>query len=192
VSKIDLLMTQGIFMSHQHHSLGSWRVDESGLQPRLDRRVLVRSALGAGAAMAALLGSGSVQALTLEKASPALLGAIPPRKGVVPWDDLREVDAPIGQKPKFPIAMKKLNGRPVVIEGHMMVLEDDDPLDRFLLSAYKAHCPFCSPGGFASVVAIHARPVRVADKPLTMRGTLRLLTDGQSRLFYELDRAVVV
>jgi len=180
-------------MSHQHHSLGSWRFDEGGLRPRLDRRVLVSSALGAGAAMAALLGSGSAQALTLEKASPALLGAIPPRNGVVPWDNLMEVNAPLGQKPKFPVAMTKLNGRPVVIEGHMMVLEDDDPLDRFLLSAYKAHCPFCSPGGFASVVAIHAaRPVRVSDAPLTMRGTLRLLTDGQTRLFYELDKAIVV
>ena len=86
----------------------------------------------------------------------------------------------------------QLNGREVVIEGHMMVLDDDDPLTRFLLTAYNAHCPFCMPGGFASIVAVHAaRPLRVADKPLTMSGILRLLTDSKSAgLLYQLNNAV--
>jgi hypothetical protein len=76
----------------------------------------------------------------------------------------------------------------------MMVLEDDDPLDRFLLTAYQAHCPFCMPGGFASIVAVHAeKPLRVTDKPLTMRGTLRLLSDNKdSQLLYRLDKAVLI
>jgi hypothetical protein len=68
----------GFLMSHSHHPLGSWHVDENGLRPGLDRRVLFRSALGAGAA-AALLESGTAHALTVEKVPPAVLGAIPPR-----------------------------------------------------------------------------------------------------------------
>ncbi len=141
--------------------------------------------------MAGLLGTGSAQALTVEKAAPALLGAIPPRKGVVAWDSLAQVEIPDGEKPRFAAAVMKLNGRPVVIEGHMMVLEDDDPLNRFLLTAYKAHCPFCMPGGFVSVVAVHAeRPLHVTDKPLALRGTLRLLSDNGSKLLYRLDKAL--
>jgi hypothetical protein len=180
-------------MSDQHDRLGNWHLDDSGLQRRLDRRVLVRTALGASVVMAGLTGWGSAHALTLERAPATLFGVIPPRKGVVSWDDLTTVEAPIGQKPQFSAAMTKLNGRSVVIEGHMMVLDDDNPINRFLLTAYQAHCPYCMPGGFASIVAIHAdHPVRVTDKPLTMRGTLRLLADGKSQLFYRLDKAVLV
>ena len=179
-------------MPYQHHALGNWHLGENGGNLRLDRRVLVRSTLGAGAAMAALLGSGSADALTRESLPPSLVGAIPPRKGVVPWAHLAEVEAAYGKKPHFSPATTKLNGRAVVIEGHMMVLDDDNPLKRFLLTAYKAHCPYCMPGGFASIVAIHAeRPLRVTDKPLTMRGTLRLLSDPGSQLLYRLDKAVL-
>jgi hypothetical protein len=180
-------------MSDQHHRLGSWHLEDSGLQHRLDRRVLVRTALGASAAMAGLFGSNAAHALTLEKLPTTLVGAISSREGVVAWDDLTQVEAPIGQKPQFSAAVTKLNGRSVVIEGHMMVLDDDNPINRFLLTAYQAHCPYCMPGGFAAIVAIHAdQPVGVTDKPLTMRGILRLLTDGKSQLFYQLDKAVSV
>lgn len=182
-------------MPHQHRLLGSWHFDEGGaVQPRLDRRMLVTSALGAGAAAAALLGSGSAKAWTLEKLPPALVGAIPPRNGVVPWDDLAQVEVAYGQRPKYSNALSTLNGHPVVIEGHMMALDDDDPLDRFLLTGYKAHCPFCMPGGFASIVAVHAvRPQRITDRPLTMRGTFRLLGDDKnSQLLYRLDHAALV
>ena len=73
-----------------------------------------------------------------------------------------------------------------------MVLDDDDPLTRFLLTAYNAHCPFCMPGGFASIVAVHAtRPLGVADKPLTVSEILRLRTDSKSAgLLYRLNNAV--
>jgi hypothetical protein len=179
-------------MSHQHRPLGSWCLDERGLRLRLDRRVLVRSALGVGATIAALLGSSSAQAFSLQKAPPALLGAIPAREGVLSWDSLAQVEAPYGQVPRFSAALTKLNGQVVVIEGHIMVLDDDNPLQRFLLTAYDAHCPFCIPGGFASIVAVHAeRPFRVADRPLIMSGILRLLTDSNGGgLLYRLDKAV--
>src|SRR5690349_14880601 len=117
-------------MSHQHHPLGHWQLDESGLRLRLDRRTLVRSALIAGLTSGAVFRASSAQALTLEHSSPTLVGAIPPRKGVVPWTDLAAVEIADGQQPKFSAAISKFNGRHVVIEGHVMVLEDDNPLDR--------------------------------------------------------------
>jgi hypothetical protein len=47
------------------------------------------------------------------------------------------------------------------------------------------------PGGFASIVAINAeRPLQVTDKPLALRGTLRLLSDRRSNLLYQLDKAL--
>jgi hypothetical protein len=177
---------------HHRRSLGEWTLDSAGFR-KLDRRSMVGAALAVGAA-ATVFGSKPASALTLEKMPAALVGAIPPRKGVVPWDSLSKVEVRPGQAPKFPEAVAKLDGHSAVIEGHMMVLDDDDPLDRFLLTAYQAHCLFCMPGGFTSIVAIHAaHPVKVMDKPLTMRGNLRLLTDNkESRLLYRLDNATPI
>lgn len=132
-------------MHHHHHPLGKWQLDEGGLRLRLDRRTLVRSALGAGAAAAAFGGTNSAKALTQEQLPPALIGAIPPRKGVLAWSSLAQVKAPLGEKPQFPAEVARLNGNPVVVEGHMMPLGDSDPVQRFLLTAYQAHCPYCMP-----------------------------------------------
>ena len=106
------------------------------IEPR--KRVL-GSALGAGTGAAALLGSGLAHALTLEQAPRALGGAISSFKGVLAWGSLARVETSYGQKPRFPVAMTKLNGHSVVIEGHMTVLDDDDPWS-VLLTAYQAHC----------------------------------------------------
>ena len=47
-------------------------------------------------------------------------------------------------------------------------------------------------GGFGSAVAIRAdHPIRVTDKALTMRGTLRLLDDANTQLVYRLEDAVL-
>jgi hypothetical protein len=48
------------------------------------------------------------------------------------------------------------------------------------------------PGGFGSVVAIRAdHPIRASDKVLTMRGTLRLLSEANTQLVYRLENAVL-
>lgn len=69
-----------------------------------------------------------------------------------------------------------------------MLLDEDNPLSRFLLRAYNTHCPFCMPGGFRSVDAVHSeRASWVVDEPSTMSGSLHLLTGG---LLHQHDRAV--
>jgi hypothetical protein len=63
----------------------------------------------------------------------------------------------------------------------MMPLDDSDSLKRFLLTGYNAHCPFCVPGGFASIVAIPRRSPAAGDRQAARpHGTLRLLSDTKS------------
>jgi hypothetical protein len=70
-----------------------------------------------------------------------------------------------------------------------MLLDEDNPLSRFLLRAYNTHCPFCMPGGFRSVDAVHSeRASWVVDEPLIMSGILPLLTGGCSTSATEQSR----
>jgi hypothetical protein len=178
-------------IQHQCRSLASWALDGSAFRQKLDRRAVFGSALAGGAA-ALFLGSKAASALTVQNTPPIVLGAIPERRGVLPWRTLALTDAQYGQKPKIPAAVQKLDGREVLIEGHMLPLDDSEHVRRFLLSAYNAHCPFCMPGGMVSIVAIRAEAaISLTDKPLTMHGTLRLISERGSSLIYRLDKATL-
>jgi hypothetical protein len=170
-------------------SLSKWTLQENGFRQSLDRRAVFGSALAAGAA-ALLLKGRPASAWTVEAAPPAMFGAIPERDGVLPWRILALTEVEYGQKPKFPAVVQELDGHPVVIEGHMMPLEDDERLQRFLLTRYNAHCPFCMPGGAVSLVAVTAEAeIRATDKQLIMRGTLRLISESAGNLIYRLEHA---
>jgi len=169
-------------------TLGEWRLDAGSFRHTLDRRTVFGSALTGAAAL--LLAGKPAAALTRETISPAALGAIPERHGVLPWRTLALAEIEHGSEPIFPAAVQKLNGREVVVEGHMMTLEDSPRLQRFLLTAYQAHCPFCMPGGAASMIAVRAEAaIAVRDKPLTLRGTLRVGPEQGSSLVYRLENA---
>jgi len=165
---------------------------EPGFRQELDRRILSAAII---AGTAAVLGAGApARALTLETMPEALVGTVPARKGVVPWNSLSKVEVRRGKTPKFPEAITRLDGRKAAIEGYMMVVDDDDPVDCFLLTAYRISGFFAFPSGFTSVVGIRAsQPVKVVDRPLTMRGIFRLLShDGETGLLYRLDDAVPI
>ena len=181
-----------IASSYRRRSLAEWTLD-GAFRENPDRRSVFGAAIVAGAA-AMVLGGAPARALTLEKISPTLVGAIPPRNGIVPWDSLSKVEVRWGQRPRFPDAVAELDGQAVIIEGYMMVLDDDDPVDRFLLTAYRVSGFLCMPGGFTSVVAVGAaHSVRVVSEPLTMRGTFRLLSrNREGGLLYRLDNAVPI
>lgn len=165
---------------------------EPGFRQELDRRILSAAII---AGTAAVLAAGApARALTLEVMPEALVGTVPARKGVVPWNSLSKVEVRRGKALKFPGAVARLDGQRATIEGYMMVLDYNDPVDRFLLTAYRASGFFSFPGEFTSIVAICAsRPVKVVDKPLTMRGIFRLLSHDRERgLLYRLDHAVPI
>ena len=169
-------------------ALGNWRLDGDAFRPKLDRRMALGSALAASAAM--LLGSRPAVAWTEQAVSPAVLGAIPERRGVLPWRTLALTEKEYGRKPKFPAAVQQLDGREVVVEGHMLALDDAPRLRQFLLTAYKAHCPFCMPGGMVSMIAVTTQAaIPVKDAPLTLRGTLRVGAEPGTNLVYRLEKA---
>ena len=178
-------------LQHQPHSLAGWTLDGNAFRQTLDRRAVFGSALAVGAAVM-LLGAKPAAALTAQNLPPTALGAIPERHGVLPWRTLALTEVQYGQQPKIPAVVQNLDGKQVVIEGHMMPMDDSERLRQFLLTAYNAHCPFCMPGGMVSIVAVHATAlVKVTDKPLTMRGTLRLVSERGSSLIYRLDKATL-
>lgn len=167
--------------------LGEWRRD-GDFRHTLDRRTMFGSAVAASAAL--LLAGKPAAAFTEEAISPAVFGVIPERRGVLPWRTLALAEVEHGRQPIFPAAIRKLEGREVVVEGHMMPLDDAPQPRRFLLTAYKAHCPFCMPGGAVSMIAVTAAAaIPVNDKPLTLRGTLQMTAEPGSMLVYRLEQA---
>jgi hypothetical protein len=81
----------------------------------------------------------------------------------------------------------------VVIEGHTMVLDDDNPLKRFLLTAYNAHCPFCLPSGFALLSVSRRRiPCMVNTLSATRKGcsAWTATIDKGRGAAHQLDKAV--
>lgn len=72
----------------------------------------------------------------------------------------------------------------------MMPLRDGDAHREFLMGALQFHCVSCMTGDLARLVAVRAAsPVRLTEGPLLVRGTLRLLEENSSPLFYRLDAA---
>ena len=176
-------------LPHRHRPLAEWTLDRPGFRHRLDRRAVFGSALAAGTATL-LLGGKPAAAFSIETLPPTLLGAIPERDGVLPWRTLAGSEIRHGEPAKIPSALAALDGKPVVIEGHMMALDDPEHPERFLLTAYRAHCPFCMPGAARSLVAVEAEAaVPLADKPVAMRGTFHLIAEPESYLIYRLDQA---
>ena len=173
-------------------SLKEWPLAESEFRQELDRRILGAAIIASIAAAAAA--AVPARALTLETMPEGLIGMVPARDGVVPWNSLSKVDVRRGKAAPFPDAIAKLDGHRAAIEGYMMVLDYGDPVDRFLLTTYRMSGLFSFPSGFASVVGIRAaQPVKVVDRPLTMQGTFRLLyPDRQRGLLYRLDDAVAI
>ena len=137
------------------------------------------------------------RALSLEPAPAAVAGhlrqTVPPVDGALDWELLAragESRFQDGTISRFPAALRDLDGRSVTLTGYMMPFRDGAEHSEFLLGALQFHCPSCMAADLNRLVAVKAaRPVAYADTPLVLRGTLRLLEDTQSPLFYRLDDA---
>lgn len=155
-----------------------------------------RGVLAAGFSLAGLaLAAAPARALTTGEApifpDPV---AVPERDGVLPWRRLsRFEDRGWGTPVKFAPDLQALDGQEVVIEGYMLPY-DDAPMQRpFILAGYQTHCPFCVPGGMASIVEVWPDlPVPVSDSLVTMRGPLSLLEGDAYSLLFEIRNAVPV
>lgn len=148
---------------------------------------------GFSAASLAGLAAGPVRAISLEPAPAHLRLGVPPVPGALDWDLLAEagqmrfVDDMVS---RFPAALRALDGTPALLAGYMMPLAAGDAHRHFLVSGAQFHCGTCLAGDLRRLVAVQAaEPVAHSDAPVLLRGTLRLLDDESSPLFYRLDDA---
>lgn len=86
-----------------------------------------------------------------------------------------------------------LDGTEVAIEGFMFPLEYTRKHQTFLVSASPmSNCFFCGPGEAESMVYVVAdEAVEFTNRPVTVKGTFRLVSDASMGIIYQLDDAVM-
>jgi len=96
--------------------------------------------------------------------------------------------------PQFSNEIKAYQNKTVTLKGYMYPLEDRPKQDFFILSYYPiAQCFFCGGAGPESVVEINSKePIKVTQKPIKLKGTLKLNPDDPERLFYILLDSEIV
>ena len=77
------------------------------------------------------------------------------------------------------------------VSGFMVPLEAKAEQTRFLLTVKPQDCEFCIEGGPATFIEVWSKPLRFSSKPFFLAGTLRLLHDDPSGMYYRLDGAGV-
>lgn len=96
--------------------------------------------------------------------------------------------------PKFDEKIKALDGKIITVRGFMYPLDETIQHEFFMLSYYPINiCFFCGGAGPESVIEVNAKkPIRLKEKPLTLRGKLKLNYHDKERLFFILLGAEVV
>jgi len=87
--------------------------------------------------------------------------------------------------------VKALNGRNVTISGFIQPLEAKDTFRHFLLSKNAPTCAFCPPGAPNEVVEVFSTKLtRWKENLVTFSGTLSLVNDGKTGVFFQMKDAV--
>lgn len=98
------------------------------------------------------------------------------------------------QKPVFSAAAKSLNGKVITVPGYMMPFETGSKGTRFMFSSMPINaCFFCGVGGPESVMEVTMKqPLSFHDKPIEIKGVLRLNDKDPDRMIYILEQAEFV
>lgn len=117
-------------------------------------------------------------------------------KAAALWSLLRNVEyeeTDVFYEARFSDELQALNGKEVSLKGFIIPLEESRESTHFVLSYFPyASCFFCGGSGPESVIEVSTqKPVAFTDKPVTIRGVLRLNNDDPEKLFFALDRAMV-
>ncbi|GAB4396996.1 MAG: hypothetical protein OHK0053_12400 [Microscillaceae bacterium] len=99
-----------------------------------------------------------------------------------------EIEIPI-----FSANLKKLNGQWITLRGYILPL-DLDQQNAFIFSRYPYNaCYFCGAAGPETVLEVASRQaLPYQEKPLTLRGRLRLNADNPDKFMYLLEDAYAV
>lgn len=104
-------------------------------------------------------------------------------------DNLGEYDKPI-----FSASTKALNGKTVSLPGYMVPFENGIKGDHFMLTSLPLNaCFFCGVGGPETVVEVFTKsPVTYTEKPIEIKGTLKLNDTSPDQMMYIIERAEVI
>jgi uncharacterized protein len=127
-------------------------------------------------------------------ADPSQFKPLVERKDVVSWNLLAQVEL-VKQKdrylPQFSQGVAALDQKEVKLQGFMMPLEMGDKQTHFVLSALPVTCAFCLPGGPEALVEVKTKqPVKYSFDPIVVRGTMSVLKDDPTGVFYRISDAV--
>ena len=118
---------------------------------------------------------------------------LPDRNDVVSWKLLSQVEL-VKQKdryvPQFAKDVAALDQKQVKVQGFIMPLQMGDKQSHFVLTAMPQTCAFCMPGGPESMVEVKSKtPVKYTFEAVVLTGTLSILKDDPTGVFYRLTDA---
>ena len=98
------------------------------------------------------------------------------------------------EKPVFTAAVKSLENKIIILPGYMVPRETPTNSDEFMLSSLPLNaCFFCGVGGPETVVAVKLKSkTPYIDKPIEVRGKLRLNAKDPDQMIYVLEEAEIL
>ena len=104
-------------------------------------------------------------------------------------DNLGEFDKPVFSQPA-----KDLNGKTVILPGYMIPFDSGMKSARFMFSSLPINaCFFCGVGGPETVVEVFTKSiVTYSEKPVEVRGVLRLNEKDPDKMIYVLEQAELI
>lgn len=98
------------------------------------------------------------------------------------------------EKPVFTESVKALENKVVVLPGYMVPLENETTSTRIMLSSLPLNaCFFCGVGGPETVVEVRLKKeTSYLEKPIQIKGILRLNNSNPDEMIYVLDEAEVL
>lgn len=97
------------------------------------------------------------------------------------------------EKPIFTDAVKLLHNKTLSLPGYMVPFETGSKSAHFMMSSLPLNaCFFCGVGGPETVIEVRLKSaVSYTDKPIEVRGVLKLNDKDPDKMIYQLDNAEV-
>lgn len=98
------------------------------------------------------------------------------------------------EKPVFTESVKALEGKVITLPGYIVPFQNGMKASHFMLTSLPLNaCFFCGVGGPETVVEVLAKdPVTYTEKPVEIRGTLKLNDTDPDKMMYVLENAALI
>lgn len=111
------------------------------------------------------------------------------------WKEFAKCKMKMNQELSYSItyvpSVKAMNHKNITISGFILPLEAKNKFSHFLLSKNAPTCAFCPPGAPNEVVEVFSsKPLMWKEDLITFSGTLNLVNDGKTGVFFQMKDAV--